>query len=362
VLAALEGLPLTIHLHQQTSGIVAVLGADKEGSATLLRGDMDALSLVEETGLEYASRSQAMHACGHDLHTAMLVTAAQLLAEADDELAGPVVFMFQPGEEGDHGARFMLEEGLLDVTSSRPTRAFAVHVSSAYESGTVRHRPGPQMAAADELTIEITGRGGHASAPHHALDPVPIAAEIILAVEVALTRGVDAFDPAVVTFGSIHAGTTHNVIPATAVLNGTIRTFSAETRRVVHELLARVADGVCSAHSAKARLEIRPGYPVTINDDAVSARVTEVAVDLLGANAVVPLESPIMGAEDWSYVLQEVPGVMAFVGACPPGQVPGEAPGNHSNLVEFDEEAMVVGAALLAAVALDHSGKGPGRR
>lgn len=358
MLAALEGLPLAIHLHRQTSGIVATLGADKQGPAMLLRGDMDALSMVEATDLEYASRSPAMHACGHDLHTAMLVSAAHLLAARHDELAGPVVFMFQPGEEGDHGARFMLEEGLLEAVTPRPTRAFAVHVSAAYESGTVRHRPGPQMAAADELTIEVAGRGGHASAPHHALDPVPVAAEIVLAVEVALTRRVDAFDPAVVTFGSIHAGTTHNVIPATAVLNGTIRTFSAETRGVVHELLARVADGVAAAHGAEARLEITPGYPVSINDDVVSARVTEVAVDLVGEDAVVPLEAPIMGAEDWSYVLQEVPGVMAWVGACPPGQVPGEAPGNHSNLVEFDEDAMVVGAALLAAVALDHSGKG----
>jgi hippurate hydrolase len=210
VLSALNGLPLDIHLNKQTSGIVAVLGADRDGPAIILRGDMDALPMVEDTGLEFSSLSGAMHACGHDLHTAMLVGTAHLLAARAPELAGPVVFMFQPGEEGDHGARYMLEEGLLEVVSPRPTRAFALHVSTAYESGTVRHRPGAQMAAADEVGIEVKGRGGHASAPFQALDPIAVAAEILLATQTAITRRISVFDPAVVTFGSIDAGTAHN--------------------------------------------------------------------------------------------------------------------------------------------------------
>jgi hippurate hydrolase len=359
VLTTLEGLPLDIRLSETTSGIVAILGGGRTGPAIILRGDMDGLPLAEDTGLEFSSRSDTMHACGHDLHTAMLVGAARLLVDRTDQLAGPVVFMFQPGEESHHGARCMLEEGLLDVVSPRPTGAFALHVSAAYESGTVRHRPGAQMAAADEVTMVVTGRGGHASSPHLALDPIAVAAEIVLATQTAITRRINAFDPAVVTFGSIDAGTTHNVIPETATLVGTIRTLSDATRADVHRLLERVATGVAAAHGAAATVAIDPGYPVSFNDTAFTARVTEIASDLVGGTAVVPLEAPIMGAEDWSYVLNEVPGMMTFIGACPSDLVPGEAPGNHSNLVQFDEGAMVVGMALLAAVALDHCGITP---
>jgi hippurate hydrolase len=359
VLTALEGLPLDIRLNQTTSGIVAVLGGGRKGPAIILRGDMDGLPMAEDTGLEFSSRSDTMHACGHDLHTAMLVGAARLLVDRADDLAGPVVFMFQPGEEGHHGARCMLDEGLLDVVTPRPTGAFALHVSAAYESGTVRHRPGTQMAAADEVTIVVRGRGGHASSPYLALDPIAVAAEIVLATQTAITRRVSVFDPAVVTFGSIDAGTTHNVIPETATLIGTVRSLSEDTRAEVHGLLKQVTAGIAAAHGATATVEISPGYPVSVNDGAFSARVTEIATDLVGEAAVVPLETPIMGAEDWSYVLSRVPGVMAFLGACPPELEPGEAPGNHSNLVQFDEDAMVAGMALLAAVALDHSGKPP---
>ncbi len=359
VLMALEGLPLDIRLNETTSGIVAIFGGDRTGPAIILRGDMDGLPLAEDTGLEFSSRSNTMHACGHDLHTAMLVGAAGLLVDRTDQLAGPVVFMFQPGEESHHGARYMLEEGLLDVVSPRPTGAFALHVSAAYESGTVRHRPGAQMAAADQVTIVVTGRGGHASSPHLALDPIAVAAEIVLATQTAITRRIDVFDPAVVTFGSIDAGTTHNVIPEAATLVGTIRTLSDATRADVHRLLERVATGVAAAHGATATVALDPGYPVSFNDTGFTARVTEIASDLVGETAVVPLEAPIMGAEDWSYVLNEVPGMMTFIGACPSDLVPGEAPGNHSNLVRFDEGAMVVGMALLAAVALDHCGITP---
>ena len=170
VLDALDGLPLDIHLHTKTSGIVAVLGHELPGPGFVLRGDMDGLPLSEDTGLEFASTGDTMHACGHDLHTAMLASAARLLCERRAQLPGPVVFMFQPGEEGYHGARYMLEEGLLDVVP-RPSAGLAIHVTTSQAHGTFNHRSGPMLAAADELHVTITGEGGHASAPHQALDP-----------------------------------------------------------------------------------------------------------------------------------------------------------------------------------------------
>jgi hippurate hydrolase len=355
VLEALDGLPLDLHLHETTSGIVAVLEGGSPGPAIVLRGDMDALPMPEDTGLPYASEVHgAMHACGHDLHTAMLVGAARLLSARRDDLSGHVVFMFQPGEEGHHGAQIMLDEGVLDVVDPAPTGAFAIHVTPRYATGTVHHRPGPQMASADEVYITITGRGGHASAPFLARDPIPVAAEIVLAVETALTRRINVLDPAVVTFARMAAGTTHNVIPETAELSGTIRALSKETRRQVPEMIERVAINVAAAHGVEAHVRIKAGYPVTVNDNAFSQLVTEVATDLVGEEGVIPLPFPIMGAEDWSYVLERVPGAMAFLGACPTDLIPGEAPNTHSNRVRFDEDAMATGIALYGAVALAH--------
>ncbi len=354
VVAAIRNLPVEISLHTTTSGVVAVLEGALPGPTILLRGDMDALAMPEDTGEVYASEVEgAMHACGHDLHTAMLVGAVRVLSAYRSELPGRVVFMFQPGEEGEHGARFMLEEGLLDAVAPAPTGAFALHVTTMFPSGSVHHRPGPQLASADEIHITISGRGGHASAPHHALDPVPIAAEIILAIQTAVTRRFSALEPIVVTFGKVEAGTTNNVIPEKALLVGTMRTLSAENRSAVQAMLEQVATHVAAAHGATAELFIRHGYPVTVNDPDFSAMVTEVASNLLGREVVSTMPFPIMGAEDWSYVLEKVPGVMAFLGACPPDLVAGEAPANHSNRVRFDEQAMAAGVALYSAVALE---------
>jgi amidohydrolase len=354
VLEAFADLPIEVTTGTSTSSVVGVLRGARPGPTYLLRGDMDALPVHEDTGLPFASEVPGvMHACGHDTHVAMLLGAARLLAERRDALVGQVVFMVQPGEEGYHGARFMLDEGLLDVVPGAPVSgAFALHVSTMWRSGTINVRPGPMMAAADQFTITVHGRGGHASTPHLSADPVPVAAEIILALQSMVTRRADVFDPAVVTVGHLEAGTTDNVIPSTALVHGTIRTLSAERRADIVASVQRVAEHVAAAHDLRGEFVRVEGYPVTVNDAGVAAQVTTTAAALLGEQASAVMPVPLMGAEDFSYVLERVPGAMAFLGACPPELDPATAPGNHSNLVRFDEDALPNGVAMYAQMAL----------
>jgi len=358
ILTEIADLGLDVRKGTSTTSVVAVLEGASDGPTVLLRGDMDALPLTENTGLDFASEIDGtMHACGHDTHVAMLAGAARLLTDRRANIAGRVVFMFQPGEEGFHGARYMLDEGLLDATGARPSGAFALHITSTFASGTINTRPGPLLASADTIRLTVQGKGGHASAPHYANDPIPVACEIVIALQTMVTRRIDIFDPAVVTIAHVTAGTTDNVIPPTAELEGTIRTLSAETRSRVHELVRQVAEGIGAAHGMQVELEIVAGYPVTVNDGDFASSVHAIAGELLGADRSSVMKTPIMGAEDWSYVLQEVPGAMAFLGACPPDLDPDTAPGNHSNLVVFDEAALATGVATYAAVALDVLGR-----
>jgi len=363
VLESLDGLPLDITLHETTSGISALLTGGRPGPTVLLRGDMDALPLHEDTGLDFASRSDgSMHACGHDTHTAMLSSAAKVLSAHRDEIPGRVLFMFQPGEEGHHGAKYMLEEGLLDVPAladgaeSPVTGAFALHITSTIPTGMVATRGGACMASADRFVIRVHGSGGHASEPFRTIDPVPIACEIVMALQSMVTRRIDVFDPAVVTVGRIHAGTTNNIISPLAEIEGTIRTVSERTRAQVHEGLKRVAHNIAEAHGATAEPEIIFGYPVTSNHEQFAEFTIDAATDVLGADNVRRLPNPIMGAEDFSYVLNEVPGTMMFLGGTPRDRDPRTAPANHSNLVTFDEAAMPVGVELYAQMALRHLG------
>jgi amidohydrolase len=355
VLEALAELPVEVTTGTSVSSVVGVLRGARPGPTYLLRADMDALQVHEDTGLPFRSEIPgAMHACGHDTHVAMLLGAARLLAERRDLIAGQVVLMLQPGEEGLHGARYMLEEGLLRVVpEAQVSGAFAMHIISNLPSGTVNVRPGPMMAAADQWRMTVRGRGGHASMPHSAADPVPVAAEIVLALQSMVTRRVDVFDPAVVTVAHIAAGSRDNVIPEIAFMEGTIRTLSAERRRDVVAAVERVATHVAAAHDMTVVFEHIAGYPVTVNDPGAAARVLETARALVGEDAAVLAPAPVMGAEDFSYVLEEVPGAMAFLGACPPGVDPADAPANHSNLVVFDEEPLPAGVAMYAQMALD---------
>lgn len=356
VLDALDGLPLTVHTGTTTSSVVAVLDGAEPGPTVLLRGDMDALPMPEDTGLEFASTVDgAMHACGHDAHVAMLAGAADLLAARRGALAGRVAFMFQPGEEGHEGARHMLDEGLLATAGAGAapvSMAFAIHQSPTIPSGLIASKGDSLMASSDTFLITVRGRGGHASMPHHTSDPIPIACEMVGAFQAMVTRRVDVFDPAVVTVARIQAGTTSNVIPESAELFGTVRTVSERARDAVLADIEQVARGVASAHGATAEISVVRGYPVTVNDPGAARFALDTAATLFGADHSVEMPNPVMGAEDWSYVLQQVPGSMAFLGTRPRGVAPHDVAPNHSNRMLLDEDAMAAGIALYAGVAL----------
>lgn len=361
ILDAIGDLALEVRTGETVTSVVAVLDGARPGPAVLLRGDMDALPLREDTGLDFASRVDgAMHACGHDTHVAMLASAARLLAARRQDLAGRVVFMFQPGEEGLHGARYMLDEGLLEHADDGAVpvgAAFALHISTQYESGTLNLRAGPTMASGDRLEIVVRGRSGHASAPSRALDPVPIACEIVQALQTLVTRRVDVFDPAVITIARIAAGTTHNIIPETAEMLGTMRTLSERSRQALRAQVVQLVEGIAAAHGASATVDLESGYPVTVNDADAAELLGGVTAELVGSDRVRLLPDPVMGSEDFSYVLQRVPGAMAFLGACPPGIDPVEAPSNHSRQVVFDEDALPAGVATYAGAALRQLGR-----
>ncbi|MCX5739524.1 MAG: amidohydrolase, partial [Proteobacteria bacterium] len=297
---------------------VATLRGSRPGRTILLRADMDALPMTEETGLPFASQHDGrMHACGHDAHVAMLAGAARLLARRRDAFAGTVKLLFQPGEEGHGGARILIGEGLLDA-EPRVDAAFAIHVDSSLPRGCIATRPGPILAAGDLISIDITGRGGHASMPHLTADPIPVACEIVMALQSLVTRRIDAFDPVVITITRIQAGSAGNVIPPTANLLGTIRSVSERARETAHEGVRRVAEGIAAAHGVDAEVHVVPGYPVTINHADFAAFARGVAAEVVGEGAIIDMRAPIMGAEDFSYVLQRVPGAIVFLGARPP--------------------------------------------
>lgn len=355
VLKKLDDLPLEVSVGQSLTSVVAVLRAPRaDGPAVLLRGDMDALPVVERTGLDFAAAADMMHACGHDLHITMLVGAAQLLSAHRASLAGDVVFMFQPGEEGYDGAGHMISEGVINAAGRTADAAFAMHVMSSFiPRGVFATRSGPLMASADVLRVTVLGEGGHGSMPYRAKDPVVVAAEMVTALQTLVTRKFDVFDPVVVTVGSFHAGTRNNVIPAEAYFEATVRSFSPQANATVAQCAVDLCRGLAAAHGLDADVTWEPLYPVTVNDDDEAAFATDTAAALFGARRTMNLAAPIAGAEDFSRVLQAVPGAMVFLGACPPGADPESAPFNHSPLATFDDAVLADGVALFAQLATD---------
>jgi hippurate hydrolase len=356
VLAALDGLPLEVSTGTALTSVTAVLRGtgNPGGPVVLLRGDMDALPVTERTGLDYASTHDgAMHACGHDLHTAMLAGAARLLSARRRDLPGSVVFMFQPGEEGYGGAKYMIDEGVLDAAGERPAAAYALHVASAQlPMGMFSTRAGTVMAAAEVLDVTVQGHGGHGSQPHHAADPIPATCEIVLALQTLVTRKFDIFDPVVITVGSLHAGTADNVIPDSAHFLATVRSFSPASRERVRDAALGLVRDIATAHGLTATAEFTNSYPVTVNDQAEAQFAADVVTDVLGEGRHVGLRNPMAGAEDFSYVLEQVPGAFVMLGACPLGIDPATAPFNHSADACFDDAVLADGAALYAELAL----------
>jgi hippurate hydrolase len=329
VLDALAGLDLEITLGTATSSVVAVLRGGRPGPVVLLRGDMDGLPLLEETGLPFASTNGAMHACGHDLHVAGLVGAARLLAAERESLPGAVVLMFQPGEEGDDG----------------------VHVAADSRSGLVSTRPGTLMAAYSVLDVRVIGRGGHGSRPHQALDPVPATAEMVSALYTRITRRYSPFDPVVLTVGELHAGSAPNIIPGQAHFRAGVRSFRPATAEALVEDLPAFVTAIGRAHGLAVEATMRTVLPATVNDGVEAAFFARTARELFGEEEFLELEDPRTGSEDFSSVLAEIPGAYGFVGATPDYDPAHPPASNHSAQGVFDYSVLVRPAQLLATLA-----------
>ncbi|MFE7710647.1 M20 family metallopeptidase [Streptomyces sp. NPDC057486] len=353
VLAALDGLPLEITTGKGLTSVTAVLRGSRPGGAVLLRGDMDALPVQEASGVGYASEVPGrMHACGHDLHTAGLVGAARLLSARREQLQGDVVFMFQPGEEGHNGAGRMIDEGVLEAAGRPLDAAYAVHVSAnRVPQGMLVSRPGTVMTASDVLRVTVRGRGGHGSAPHSALDPVPATCEMVTAIHNWTTRTFDIFDPVVVTVGKLQAGTQNNVIPETASFEATVRSYSVVHHERLAQGLPRLVRGIAAAHGLDVDVDYEVQYPVTVNEPGETVFAMDAARELLGDDQVFLSPIPASGSEDFSLVLERVPGAMLLLGAVPEGRDPGTAPMNHSPQAVFDDAVLPRQAAFLADLA-----------
>lgn len=351
-----------------TTGVTAVLRGGKPGPKIALRADMDALPVTEQTGLPFASKATTtfrgettgvMHACGHDAHTSTLMGVAEALAGMKADLPGEVLFIFQPAEEGppdgeEGGAEEMLAEGIFK--DFKPDAVFGLHVFSTLNAGQLGYRSGPTMAASDRFNIVIKGRQTHGSRPWGGVDPIVAAADVIGTAQTIVSRRQDISTlPVVVSFGAIKGGIRYNIIPDSVELVGTIRTFDEDMRKAVFADLKNVAEKVAEAHGATAVAQVpdKKGNPVTVNDPELTARVVPSLERVAGADNVVAM-GLTMGAEDFSYYAQQVPGFFFFVGATPKGQDASKAPSNHSPEFFLDESALDLGFRAMLQVALDY--------
>ncbi len=331
------------------TGVVALLNADKPGPCIALRADMDALPIVEQTGVPYASQTPGrMHACGHDGHTACLAGTALVLSRMADELPGKVKFVFQPAEENEGGARYMVEEGVLD---DPPVDAvIALHAWPSQPVGTISLRPGAAMAAVDTAAVTIVGQGSHGAYPHKGIDPIVASAHIIIALQTIVSRTVDPVDCAVVTVGSIHAGSAPNVIPPECRMQLTLRSHRKETRRHLQERVRQVCEHTARAMGATATVDLHEGYPVTVNDPKLSEWIISVGREVLGPDRALPTDPPSMGAEDFSFYCEKVPAVMFRLGIRPPEM--DTYPSLHNPQFNFNDDALPIGIRMLSELAI----------
>ncbi|MCX8528974.1 MAG: M20 family metallopeptidase [Rhodoluna sp.] len=356
ILASIHGLG-EIHLSERQSSIVLHIKGAQPGPTVLLRADMDALAVTEATGLDFASTNGYMHACGHDLHMAIGIGAAHLVATHKDKLKGDVIIWFQPGEEGHGGADIMLEENLHMITGSKPIAAYGIHVTSSWQAPyTFGGKSGALMASASDMLVTFKGRGGHGSSPWMAKDPISVMNEAIAALQTMVTKRFNAFDPVVVNVGWVRAGDEHttNVIPETASFGATIRTFSPGNLEKVQEYAGELLDGIAQAFDVEVTYEIG-AHPteVVMNDPAATDRVRRVVKETFGEDRWMEWPHPIAGAEDFGSIVREIPGAFIFLGASPDKHGWMTAAPNHSNYATFDEGVLPDGAALLAGLAFE---------
>ncbi len=361
VAKALAGFGLEVKFLVGNTGVVGLIRGDKAadpGKTLAIRADMDALPVVEETGLPFSSEvAGVMHACGHDAHMAMALGAAKILSELKGEFSGNVKFIFQPGEEGSGGARFMIAEGVLE--DPKVDAIIGGHVGTLWpvKTGQVGLKPGPFMAASDTLKITVTGKGGHGAAPDQSVDPVVVSAQIALALQTIVSREVSPVIPVVVSIGVIRAGTAGNIIPDSCVMEGTVRYLDREMSSFIPGRVKEIARGIASSMRCEADVRYELGYPPLINDPGTTAFLKETAARLLGPQNAVELSMPIMGGEDMAYYLQQVPGTFFALGSSDPSLGPTYP--NHHPKFDIDENALHVGAALFAQAALDFFNPNP---
>lgn len=339
-----------IREHVAGYGVIADLAGSTPGPVTALRADMDALPVAEETGLSFASEKPGkMHACGHDLHTAMLLGAAKLLAERKDEISGTVRLLFQPAEEDPalDGAVGMIRAGALDGVSA----LFGMHIWPELPAGTFGIRPGEMMAASDHFSVEIKGRGAHGATPHMGHDALLAGCQFVQAVQNIISRDIDPFEPAVITIGEFASGVKYNVLAGTCRLEGTIRSYSAGVRQKIKMRLEDVLSGICCAAGCRGELSYVSGHPAVMNDPLLAGDCLTIAEEIFGTDNTIRLERPTTISEDFSRYTEVVPAAFGFVGATHPGDRVWPL---HSCYLSPDEDIMVYGAAMHCAFALTH--------
>ena len=356
ILESISGLG-EIFLGKSLSSIALLIKGSKPGPTVLLRADMDALSVREETGEEFASTNGFMHACGHDLHMAAGIGAAHLLATHSPELNGDVLIWFQPGEEGHHGAEVMIEEGFLELSGSMPIAAYGLHVFTSLPIGAIASKKGPMMASAGDLNVTFHGAGGHGSMPWLSKDPITPMVEAISQLQVMLNKRFDQFDPVILNVGWIRAGddATTNVIADSASFGATVRTFSEKNTKLLHELAPELIHSIAKAYGLSATVEFDRATKVLINDSNAVERVEKVAKQLVG-HGYIDMPTPIAGGEDFASIVNEVPGAFVFVGACPKDINHETAPTNHSAHARFDDSVLPLCSSILASLAFEHLG------
>jgi len=340
---------------QMMAGGIAVRGflqGGKPGKTMALRADIDALPMAEETQLPFRSRNpDVFHGCGHDAHTAMLLGAARILAAMKKELAGNVVFIFQPAEETGQGAQKMVAEGVLEKVDA----VFGIHVDSSFPSGTLHYKAGPIMAAGDFFDVKISGKGGHGAMPQAAVDPIAIACQAIAAVQTIVSREADPRESAVVSVCKIQAGGAYNVIPDFATFGGTLRAHRPEIREYLPKRVEEIISGVAAAMRGRCEFTLHKRFPATINDEKMTSFAVEIAQEIMGAEKIFP-KAPVMGSEDFSYYLEKAPGTFVFLGA--KNEEKGIVfPGHHPKF-DVDEDTLPFGTALYAAVARQFLSRG----